>query len=73
MSPRFKHEWAYPVKIGDVLQNRYEIITKVGYGGCSTVWLARDLNRCVLPLESINKLSLDPGIAGDGRISDTPV
>ncbi|KAJ5577308.1 hypothetical protein N7535_004234 [Penicillium sp. DV-2018c] len=28
--------------IGDVLRNRYYIVDKLGYGGYSTVWLARD-------------------------------
>ncbi|KAG9253677.1 kinase-like domain-containing protein [Emericellopsis atlantica] len=32
----------HPVSIGNVLHNRYEIIDKLGYGGYSTTWLARD-------------------------------
>jgi hypothetical protein len=32
----------YPICIGDVLHNRYRIIHKLGWGGFSTVWLARD-------------------------------
>ncbi|KAJ5930002.1 hypothetical protein N7466_005495 [Penicillium verhagenii] len=33
----------YPVRIGDVLHDRYTIIAKLGYGLTSTVWLAGDL------------------------------
>lgn len=33
----------YPVQIGQVLDSRYQICGKVGYGIASTVWLARDL------------------------------
>ena len=34
----------HPVVLGDTQgQNRYEIRRKVGFGGFSTVWLARDL------------------------------
>lgn len=33
----------YPAKIGEVLQSRYQIVGKLGYGGYSTVWLCRDL------------------------------
>lgn len=33
----------YPVKIGEVLHSRYQIVGKLGYGGYSTVWLSRDL------------------------------
>jgi len=33
----------YPVKQGEILNNRYQIIGKIGYGTTSTVWLAKDL------------------------------
>ena len=33
----------YPVRIGEVLASRYQIVGKLGYGMTSTVWLARDL------------------------------
>ncbi|OSC97370.1 putative CDK4/6 [Trametes coccinea BRFM310] len=33
----------YPVDIGEVLQARYQVIGKLGFGGYSTVWLCRDL------------------------------
>jgi serine/threonine-protein kinase SRPK3 len=32
----------HPVMIDDLLHNRYRIVDKLGYGGYSTVWLARD-------------------------------
>lgn len=32
----------HPVMIGDLLHDRYRIVDKLGYGGYSTVWLARD-------------------------------
>ncbi|KAF4446701.1 putative dis1-suppressing protein kinase dsk1 [Fusarium austroafricanum] len=34
----------YPVKIGEVIRNRYQIVGKLGFGASSTVWLARDLD-----------------------------
>ncbi|KAG6322259.1 hypothetical protein E4U22_000353 [Claviceps purpurea] len=36
----------YPVKIGDIFRDRYQIVGKLGYGVTSTVWLARDLSGC---------------------------
>jgi len=33
----------YPVQIGEVLNSRYQVVGKLGYGGYSTVWLCRDL------------------------------
>lgn len=33
----------YPVRIGEVLRGRYQIVGKLGFGASSTVWLARDL------------------------------
>ncbi|PKY08918.1 kinase-like protein [Aspergillus campestris IBT 28561] len=32
----------HPIKIGDVLNDRYHIADKLGFGGYSTVWLALD-------------------------------
>ena len=37
----------YPVNSGDIFHNRYEMTAKLGCGSCSTVWLARDTQRCV--------------------------
>lgn len=33
----------YPVQIGEVFQDRYQVITKIGDGTASTSWLGRDL------------------------------
>jgi len=33
----------HPVELGDKVHNRYVVEHKLGYGGYSTVWLARDL------------------------------
>ncbi|KAF9250465.1 hypothetical protein DTO013E5_5514 [Penicillium roqueforti] len=32
----------HPIIVGDVLHDRYHIVDKLGFGGYSTVWLARD-------------------------------
>ncbi|KAG9233862.1 hypothetical protein BJ875DRAFT_351264, partial [Amylocarpus encephaloides] len=36
------------VNLGDLLNNRYKIVVKVGLGTTSTVWLAQDTQRYVL-------------------------
>ncbi|KAH7006511.1 hypothetical protein EDB82DRAFT_493726 [Fusarium venenatum] len=33
----------YPVRIGEVFVDRYQMIGKLGFGASSTVWLANDL------------------------------
>jgi serine/threonine-protein kinase SRPK3 len=33
----------YPVKIGEIFKDQYQIIRKLGFGASSTVWLARDM------------------------------
>ncbi|TQW00462.1 protein kinase [Cordyceps javanica] len=38
----------YPARLGQVLNGRYQLATKVGFGSSSTVWLARDLHRLLL-------------------------
>ncbi|KPM34438.1 hypothetical protein AK830_g12138 [Neonectria ditissima] len=41
--PFYKREDYYPMRIGEVLQDRYQVVAKLGYGTGSTVWLSRDL------------------------------
>ena len=43
--PGYRPEFYYPANPGEVLNNRYKILTKVGWGTASTVWLAEDLKR----------------------------
>lgn len=41
---RYCHGGYHPVRIGDVFNNgRYKIVSKLGYGVYSTVWLAYHL------------------------------
>ncbi|KAI1424333.1 kinase domain protein [Xylaria sp. FL1777] len=35
----------YPVRIGEVFVNRYQVVGKLGFGASSTVWLAHDLSQ----------------------------
>jgi hypothetical protein len=42
-NPGYKAENFYPVRIGEIFKSRYEVLAKLGYGMCSTVWLCRDL------------------------------
>ena len=41
--PDYLAERYYPVRIGELLGTRYQIVGKLGFGVTSTVWLARDL------------------------------
>lgn len=52
--PHYDPEQFYPVHIGDVFKNRYQVTGKLGYGAYSTSWLCRDL-RCVTPWVSFLK------------------
>lgn len=36
----------YPVRIGKLVDSCYQIVGKLGFGGTSTVWLARDSTGC---------------------------
>ncbi|ROW06069.1 hypothetical protein VMCG_04503 [Cytospora schulzeri] len=54
----------YPFCIGDVFQNRYRVVHRLGRGGPSTVWLARDS-------KNASAVALKVMIAGDlGRIDN---
>lgn len=40
--PLFHRKRYYPVRIGHLLNDKYRIISKLGYGAYSTVWLAKN-------------------------------
>jgi serine/threonine-protein kinase SRPK3 len=35
----------HPVYVGDVYNERYKVLNKLGYGAYSTVWLVQDLTK----------------------------
>ncbi|GAW21458.1 hypothetical protein ANO14919_109770 [Xylariales sp. No.14919] len=39
----YKPEIFYPVRLGEVFQNRYQVVAKIGFGSSSTIWLGHDL------------------------------
>lgn len=41
--PTYQPEKYYPVQQGEVLNDRYQVLAKLGYGVTSTVWFGRDL------------------------------
>jgi hypothetical protein len=57
-----------PVNPGDLLNNRYKIVVKVGWGTTSTVWLAQDTQRYVLALlDSYSYIVGSPRTRGTAR------
>ena len=48
--PRYKPQSYYPVRIGDVLHSKYQVLYKLGYGTTSTIWMCRDLPSVPLSL-----------------------
>jgi hypothetical protein len=50
--PFYNRNDYYPMRIGEVLKDRYQVLAKVGYGTSSTVWLCRDL-RYLFPPSNI--------------------
>ncbi|RAL17158.1 U4/U6 small nuclear ribonucleoprotein PRP4 [Aspergillus homomorphus CBS 101889] len=41
--PGYTPETFYPVQQGEIMNDQYQVNSKIGYGATSTVWLARDL------------------------------
>ena len=41
--PRYNPEAFYPAKLGEILNDRFKIVAKLGYGMTATVWLGKDL------------------------------
>lgn len=54
---RYHKKCYFPVSIGHVFKDRYRIISKLGFGAYSTVWLVRDERLLHIPLPS-NKTQL---------------
>ena len=46
-TPYYDPKRFYPIHLGNVLNDRYQVATKLGYGTNSTVWLVRDLHKLV--------------------------
>lgn len=46
-NPKYNPDAFYPAKIDEVLDNRYKLVAKLGYGMTATVWLAKDLQAFV--------------------------
>jgi hypothetical protein len=68
-SPERYHPGGYhPVAIGDHLHDRYRIVHKLGHGGYSTVWLARD--QTAAKYVAI-KIAVAEGDSWEGDISTT--
>lgn len=40
--PYYQSNQYFPIRLGDVLANRYHVVSKLGFGAYSTVWLCRD-------------------------------
>ncbi|OHF00685.1 protein kinase domain-containing protein [Colletotrichum orchidophilum] len=41
--PEYISEHFYPVRLGEIFNDRFQTVAKLGYGSSSTIWLARDL------------------------------
>ncbi|KAI9055694.1 hypothetical protein LZ554_000637 [Drepanopeziza brunnea f. sp. 'monogermtubi'] len=58
--PGYRPEFFYPADPGQVLNNRYKILTKIGWGASSTVWLAEDLERMPFPYVTLKITTSNP-------------
>ncbi|KAM0472582.1 hypothetical protein ACHAPX_008739 [Trichoderma viride] len=45
----YRPDGFHPVYIGDIFNERYKVLNKIGYGRYSTVWLVRDLQAIAAP------------------------
>lgn len=41
--PAYERSLFYPVKLGDIFQSKYQVLSKLGFGANSTVWFCRGL------------------------------
>ncbi|KAJ8462287.1 hypothetical protein ONZ51_g10998 [Trametes cubensis] len=51
----------YPARVWQVLNSRYQVVGKLGYGAYSTVWLCRDLvGHCYVAVKIFSQYSTEP-------------
>ncbi|KAK5989763.1 putative serine/threonine-protein kinase clkA-like protein [Cladobotryum mycophilum] len=62
--PCYEPSHFYPVRLGQIFKDRYQVVAKLGYGSTSTTWLGRDLqNRRYVTLKvHINSLPRNQGL-----------
>ena len=56
--PFYHQKRYYPVQVGQIFNNRYRIIAKLGYGAYSTVWLAWDERSCATNLIRFRRMAV---------------
>jgi hypothetical protein len=44
-APEYSPKNFLPIDVGQIMNDRYDVLAKLGYGNASTVWLAKDLRR----------------------------
>jgi hypothetical protein len=52
--PWYTPQSFYPVRIGDVLYSKYQVLYKLGYGTTSTIWMCRNLR--LVPLSLLREI-----------------
>jgi len=48
-SPGYDSRIFYPARVGEDLHRKYRLLSKLGWGLSSTVWLAKGIQKFVLP------------------------
>ena len=56
-SPFYNPAHFYSAHLGEILNDRYQIATKLGHGARSTIWLARDLHQYATSLSTVPRLT----------------
>jgi len=51
--PHYKPSHFYPVYLRDIFESRYQVLSKLGYGSCSTVWLSHDMMSVIFRITHI--------------------
>jgi len=59
--PNYKAERFCPVQLGNVFQSRYKVVSKLGFGTASTIWLCRDLEYVLGHASGLRLIANSPG------------
>ncbi|KFY02011.1 hypothetical protein O988_02397 [Pseudogymnoascus sp. VKM F-3808] len=69
-NPDYDPKRFYPAQIGETVHGKYQIISKLGFGTGSTVWLAEEMNRWPWQSSKYMALKITNCFEGDRKSAD---
>ncbi|PYI25564.1 putative serine/threonine-protein kinase [Aspergillus indologenus CBS 114.80] len=73
LCPHYDSATYYPAKPGEILAQRFQLLSKIGWGSQSTVWLARDISKFRWQPEEMVALKIINSNDGDDALHEREI